>query len=153
MIIIPGVADYVQKALTDGTPIQCHDCGQRVARYKVNINSGMARFLIWLSKESKSNSNTWVDVPVVAPRFVLAGREYSKLQKWGLVEPKPNVDPTKRTSGIWRITEKGILFVNNEISVPSFHRSYNNTVLEWSNNQVSIVGALGEKFDYRQLMT
>lgn len=152
MITITGVAEYIRKALIEGKPTQCNDCGQRVARYKITLNSGMAMSLIWLAKASKYDSNSWIHIQSTATRMVLASRSYPKLQHWGLIEPSLNLDPTKKDSGKWRITEKGLRFVRAEESVPSFYLVYDNKVLEWSDRTVSIVGALGKKFDYRKVL-
>jgi hypothetical protein len=112
----------------------------------------MARCLIWLVRRY-CETNTWIDVPKEAPRFVVAaGGELAKVSHWGLAKLKQNEDNKKRTSGIWKPTKKGIAFVHRGMSVPKYVFIYNNEVSGFSEEQTDVVGALGKKFDYSELM-
>jgi hypothetical protein len=89
-----------------------------------------------------------------ASRIVLRNRDYAKLALWGLIKQKPNTDPKKRTSGIWRATSEGASFAWNLLSVPShvFLASPGNQVLGWEEGKINVITALGKHFDYEELM-
>ena len=77
-----------------------------------------------------------------------------KLYHWGLIEEmaKDPGDTTRRTSGLWRPTEKGVQFVQCLLQVPKRVYLYNNEILGWDDQTVTIRDALGTKFDYAELM-
>jgi len=129
---------------------KCPVCDQTVKLNETKLVDSMALFLMWL--KSHSDDFGWVHVSSVASRATLTSRVYSKLKWWGLIESKPNKDdPTKKESGIWRLTKKGMAFVNNEIEVPRkifrFKRQFHN----FSKEQTNIIKALGDKFNYEEI--
>jgi len=132
--------------------VECPCCGQFAKVYKRKINSGMAWSLIWLVREHLETKD-WVDVQKQAPRFVMANREMGKLIHWGLAVTKSHDGTRKKNSGLWRPTEKGIDFVFDEVTVPTRVHLYNNTVVGSDDELMSIRDALGDKFDYRELMS
>jgi hypothetical protein len=136
--------EHLYSNLEDG--LHCPCCGQYAKRYKRNINSQMAQWLIWLVQQSRDDA--WVDVKEAD----LRGGDYAKLQHWNLVERRVNEDPEKRTSGLWRPTPKGVQFAKGEISLPQYVLLYNNEVLGHTGNLIGIRAALGTKFDYDELM-
>ena len=73
---------------------------------------------------------------------------------WGLAENKPNEDdPSKKHTGFWRITRRGRRFVQGRIRIPSHVYLYDNE--RWgmtTETKVNIEDALGEPFDYQELM-
>lgn len=144
--------DFVFQNLEEG--VQCPCCDQQAKLYKRPLNSTMARGLIWLVGESGPNLD-WVGVSQDGPKWLVkAGGEFAKLAHWGLIEemPKDPLDTTKRTSGWWRPTFKGRQFAKNTIKVPKRVHLYNNEVQGWDDETISIVDALGTKFDYRDLI-
>jgi len=79
---------------------------------------------------------------------------HSRLQHWGLCEIKMNNDDTKRTSGFWKITEKGKRFIFGQIKIPKSAWMYNEKVLEWEDdNMIDIHQALNNKFNYQEVMS
>jgi len=142
-------AARVQASLVDGTICPC--CGQICKLYPRKLNSTMARGLIWMVREFE-RTGRWICVPEKAPRFVLKTKEYGTLAHWGLVEPRPNDDPSKKRSGYWRPTQKGIDFVYRRRMVPSHVFLYNNRVRKVSTTHIYIDEALASHFDYSELM-
>jgi hypothetical protein len=72
---------------------------------------------------------------------------------WGLIEEKPKDEKKEsRTSALWRPTVRGVRFARNQILIPSHVVLYNNRVEGCSESTISIVEALGRKFDYAELM-
>lgn len=137
---------YVQNKREEG--VFCPCCGQYAKTYRRKLNSEMALWLIWLVKQFKLKPDDWVDVKT-AP---LRGGDYGKLIHWGLAAQCLNTDKTKRTSGLWKPTEKGIHFSQRRVRVPSHVYLYNNEVLGFRDTLIDIEEALGERFDYAELM-
>ena len=103
----------------------------------------MASSLCWMVKNYHGE---WLDMPNVAPRFALKGKQYSTLKHWGFVEPCP------KKLGLWRPTQNGIDFANGAIYAPRYTYLYNDTILANSDESTNIKEALGDKFDYNELM-
>jgi hypothetical protein len=115
----------------------CECCGQPITNYKVTITR---RNLIWLfvlgkiGKTKYSEDDYWVNYKevheVVARSFgktvngkwkpmVLSG--YSKMGKdpWNLIEKHHDSGVQKfKRNGDWRLTSRGIAWLNNKITIP-----------------------------------
>jgi hypothetical protein len=63
-----------------------------------------------------------------------------------------NKRPDTKSSGKWRITEKGRRFVQGAITIPSHLHTYNHGIHEESARRLDISEALGRPFNYRELM-
>jgi len=149
-----GVADarrQIHEQIEAGEQVRCPVCDQNCKLYKRKLNAMQASFLCWLVRRFKSNGGEWIDVPREYDRNI--GGEYGKLAHWGLAELKANdEDPSKRTSGQWRPTLRGIDFVNELVTVPKYVYLYDNRLYKVSDEQTTIREALGDKFDYEELM-
>lgn len=96
--------------------VHCECCGRPASLFKRALNKDMARFLCLLAVRTRAAGKfVWIDVQKIDVR----GGDYAKLRYWGLIEQKPNEDSAKRTSGFWRLTQKGLDFVDLKIGVPS----------------------------------
>lgn len=135
----------------DGTRCPC--CERFIKLYRRPLNASMARYLIFMVKKS-GPTNIWLHVETDFRDVSIPSRgDYAKLRYWGLIEPKPGKsDRGGRTNGYWRLTDKGRAFVNDEIAVPAKIHLLNNKVVGWSDDTITIKEALGEKFDYDELM-
>jgi hypothetical protein len=126
---------WLQDRLPDGT--RCPVCHQHAKVYRRKMNSGMARVLIlmyraaglgWQKTRGIDNSGT-----------------IAKCAYWGLVEPGRR--------GTWRVTEAGARFVNGLYLVPSHVEVYDGRLLRMDpTTLVTIWDALGDDFDYQELM-
>jgi len=76
-----------------------------------------------------------------------AGGDYGKSRHWGLTRQKED------SVGLWQPTREGILFVQNKTTVLSHVLLYNDKFHGYSGNEISIIDALGPKYDYNELMT
>ena len=140
----------VETGRDDG--ITCPCCVQYAKTYRRKLNVTMARGLIWLARSTNMEPG-WADMRRTGPRWlVAAGGEFAKVYHWGLAEQQENTDSAKRTSGIWRLTETGVDFVQGRIRVPSHCYLYNNKALHFSDTLTTIREALGKKFNYAELM-
>jgi len=111
----------------------------------------MAKWLIKLARAAVLSPEGWVHTTEIASK----GGDYAKLKFWGLIEQKPHEDdPSKKDSGFWKPTSKGVEFVQARCNVPRVALVYNGKLIKFENDNetVSIIDCLGKKFDYRELM-
>lgn len=138
--------------LEDGTG--CPLCGRHLELYKRILECVMIRGLMWLV-QAAGQQRAWVHVhdKSVGPAWLRAkGGSFAKLAHWGFIEQADNEDATKKTSGMWRPTRKGVDFVSCRIQVPSHVHLLLNTVVGWSDRQVYVYEMLSARFDYQKLM-
>lgn len=144
---------YVAENLSAG--VECPCCGQFAKLYPRKLYADQAAWLIWLVRRhteimGAGDEAGWVPVTESPVR----GGDYAKVAHWGLCELRPkDQGDNKRTSGLWRPTSDGILFVRGQLLVPSHVLLFDNEVRGRSKDLVSIRDVLGEKFDYHELMT
>lgn len=141
--------------------VTCPTCDQHAQRYYRRINSGMARWLMVLVSMSPRYQPEWVQTRDVIRRAAslrtfgssqASGEAPSLLPFWGLIECRPNDDPEKRHSGVWRPTTKGYDFVEGKVGVPRVAVVYNNRLERLEGDEVHIRQALGKRFNYEELM-
>ena len=146
----PTAAELREEARKKAAPCPC--CGGSTMTYRRKLNSGMARTLCWLILR---NPDTWVtaaDMPDDVRRFAT---ELGKLELWGLVESRTNPDGEKfQESTQWKWTLEGEAFAEELLRVPShiFLASPGNRVRGFETTLVGIREALGDHFDYDELM-
>jgi hypothetical protein len=145
----------IANALDEG--VRCPCCDQLAKRYKRTLNASMVRalFALW---HAESDRDGWVDVskvPLATYRALRQG-DYPKLAYFGLAEPKSDDEVAAakgaRTSGLWRVTDPGALFIKSIVTVNAYVHVYDGKVVSRSSKFVNVQQALGEKFDYSKLM-
>lgn len=130
---------------------RCGECGRIVKVYQRRLSSSIAKGLIRLhflhSRHPKEKGFH------ISQIFRDRG-DFAKLRFWGLIDELPNEETTKKSSGIWRITHRGRLFVFQQEEVPLY------VTLRWGSDHIGFAGpfikittALGKKFDYQELMS
>ena len=137
----------------------CPCCGQFVKLYRRKLNSSMAYAMILLAKHQKEIGGAWFHVPdylsSVTSTATIRGGDWSKLRYWGLIESDESIrDDGSKRAGVWRVTEAGMAFAANDKSVPSHVHIYNGEAFSsyQTGETTNIEQALGEKFNYRELM-
>ena len=134
---------------------RCPICNQNVKMYKKKVDSQMAFFLIKLHRLTKKYPlQNYFHVSDDINVTLKVGGSWAKLRYWELIEeqPKDSNDTEKRTSGMWRISQKGMMFVEGNLSIPKYVKLYNQTFYGYEGERVSIQDALSSKFSYRELM-
>lgn len=147
-----------KEAREPGQPCAC--CGHLLKVYRIPLNQSMAKALTWISAHAskvveKGNPRAWVHVADNAPNSILRSRDYPKLAWWGLLEEAPNHgDDSVRTSGVWRLTERGVQWLRGECRVPSHVFREGGSIVGREDTLVSIMDILpeGPRFHYRKLM-
>lgn len=128
----------------------CPCCGKWARIYGRHLNSAMARGLIWLTQRS-GPEREWVDIQQ-GPSWLLRTKQLPTTRHWGLIEQKINDDSTKRDSGIWRPTLKGVEFVHGRWRIQSPAMIFDTRTIGYGDRSLTIVEALGIKFNYEELM-
>lgn len=132
----------------------CGMCGRRIQTYKRQISNTMARELIALYHLTRRNPN---DCYHYYRHFKgHSFGDFSLMEQLGFVIRAPQEIPAnerkKKTSGFWRITDRGIDFVLRKITVPQHMWTYNKKIVDFEGPEVDIVFCLGKEFDYAKLM-
>lgn len=136
----------LRKNLDEG--INCPCCGQLVKLYTRKINSGQAVSLIrlWRLCRDDGQYHHYTEIKKCATDF-------AQLKRWGLIiGDEKNKDTTKRTSGMWKVTGLGSEFVKGEVDVHGQCQIYDDKTKGLIGNFINIKDALGDKFDYSELM-
>lgn len=149
---IQEVKRLIASRIDDGVICPC--CNRFMKRYKRKFNSGMAASLIFLVKACSDENGIfrWSEISKEAPRHVINSREIGKLVHWGLAVEKENKDKTKKMSGFWKPTVYGVNFVYADSVISKYVYLLNNVVTEFSDEKIDIFDALGDKFNYEELM-
>lgn len=154
---------WLQANLREGETCPC--CGQFAKIYKRPLNASMALALILMEKRFRTD-DSWLHVPSfladgnLSPKMKAAIRgDWAKLKYWGLLEESPLERPDgSDRAGFYKITNLGRDFVGARVSVAKYVFLYNQTLLGLSDGNYApaeltwIVDALGEKFNYAELM-
>lgn len=151
--MIDLVMDHVRTDLEKqarGKGGTCPCCNQFVKVYRRTINSMMANQLCHAAKNYDITDEFHVGE---LPQCASGVGDWAKLQYWGLIrEVDADNDGSKRKAGVWRITEKGVMFAERKAYVPKYAIVYNGRLLELEGENIDIVQALGQKFNYAQIM-
>lgn len=129
-----------------GTHCQC--CKQFVKIYTRQFNSRQAMSLIGLVRLFKDDGDfhNYRQIPGFATDF-------AQMKRWDLIEEASNDDTRKKHSGFYKPTQLAIEFVTNRaVTIPKYIVVYNAKTLSFKEEQVNIVDALGDHFDYEELM-
>jgi len=133
-----------------GASSRCTVCDQHVKEYRKSLSSNSARFLFSLVSISKTKKDGWVHYS----DCIYHSRNYPEVAYWGLAHTKSDESKQKKTSGYWKPTQLGIDFVKNKnVTIPKYVHIYNGKITKIDDStKVSILDALGTKFDYSELM-
>lgn len=139
------------RATIEGDGGYCPCCGKWGKISPQGMNETRALALLWMSR-APCDAEGWVDVPRIAPRWLLRGKTHTTLQHWGLVEPGAHTDHTKKADGMWRVTTQGLHFICGTLSLPKKAYIYNNKVKGWSDERVYFRDCFGLRFNYDEVM-
>lgn len=138
----------------------CPCCTQTVKLYKRPITSSMAYALILLYKHFEKNPDQeWVHMndylnSIEGLPFPVKSGDNAKLRYWELLEEKVEVrDDGSKRAGYWKLTQLGRDFVEGRTTVQSHARVFNSKSYGLIGDLVDIHQALGNKFNYSELMS
>lgn len=128
---------------------ECPCCRQLAKVYRRKIHARMACGLILMYRAGGATQY------VHAPTVTRSGdsMEVSKLRYWSLIEEERAVRPDGGRTGWWHLTPLGVRFVTGGVRLPKYARLYDGRSLGLDPSElVSIHDALGDKFNYTELM-
>ena len=118
----------------------------------------MAYALILISKYFKENKEEeWLKVgsylsDLEIP-YAVKGGDFAKLKFWKLLERQIGErDDGSARNGYWKITQKGYDFISGKAKIPKFINLYNQKFYGYAGELIDIKEALGNKFNYSELM-
>lgn len=123
----------------------CPLCEQTVKVYLRSITPAMAYCLI---RAYRHNQHGLVDIPSLFRDNHAVQSDFTKLKFWELVEQ----DKTVRRAGLWKLTDKGRRFVENQLSVQKYAKVYNDTFRGFDGDAENIIMCLDGKYNYTHLM-
>lgn len=154
MKTIVEAKEHLRESWKEGTDCPC--CGQHVQLYDYKLFATSAFALMKLYSLSEERPDIYFHISEYAEASKGSPRapHFAELRFWGLISKQENSDPTKKSSGYWCITQKGREFVEGKILLPSRILVYNNKFQGFSDkaSSIPIQEALGNKFDYAELM-
>jgi hypothetical protein len=135
--------------------VDCPCCGQLVKIYKRKLNSSMARALMLIYQYfQRPDAEEWLHVPSLLAENDQNRSDEAKLQHWGLITQMQGkrADGSKRV-GYYKMTDHGKQFVLGEVRVPQHALLFNQKFFGFSFETTNIYEALGDKFNYDELMS
>lgn len=146
---------WLEEHLEEG--VSCPLCSQLAKVYKRSIYRAMAVWLVLLC-QLYSRSGDWVHTNRVEAlrqrrgiQVTFRGGDPAKLRYWGLIREQWNEDETKRTSGLWRPTDKGIQFAQGQIALPRRALIFDGQLRGFDGESRFLRESLGDDFDYQKL--
>lgn len=129
----------------------CPCCQSFVKIYKRHFNSNMGVSLICLYK-NRDKGFVHLEELMRTQGYKRCG-DASYLRHYGLIEAlqEDRADGSSR-NGKYRITGRGIMFVEMKLTVQEKFLMKQNKCLGFEGKEVNIKDVLGEKFDYSKLM-
>ena len=129
----------------------CPCCGLFVKRYTRTFNSNMAIALIALYRYSE-NKFVHLEEFLQKHGYQRCG-DAAYLVHYGFLEKKlgEREDGSKR-NGHYKLTGRGLMFVEGKIKANKNFLIFNNKCEGFKGDMIDIFGALGNKFNYNQLM-
>ena len=85
-------------------------------------------------------------------KFPGQGGDATRLRFWDLAVQEAERRPDGGKSGWWMVTPKGRLFALGKLTIPKYAFVYDGRVLWHDGPQVTIVDALGRKFDHDAML-
>jgi len=138
----------VYKEMFSKGGIQCPVCDKNAIVAKRSMVSSAVKALLRLVVLYKHNKNFYSLSEINVVSSDRGGGNFSALKHWGMIEKMENTDSSKRSSGYYKPTEKGIAFASNEIPVLKYVRVYNDAVRDREGPSIFVVDAVGQDFDY-----
>lgn len=143
---------YLKENHKEGTSCPC--CGQFVKMYSRKITSTDAYGLITFYRHAGTTFQHAKNLfrEHVPKATINDGGTFAKLRHYQLIESAGKTRDDGGHAGIWRVTPLGESFVKGEISIKSKVLLYNGKCYGVEGDNITIQGALRNKFNYNELM-
>lgn len=133
----------------------CPCCTQAVKLYKRTLQSSMAIMLVNLYKLTKATGEEYhhiIEMKRGYEKYISSAGDFASSRFWGLTEEGTGDKENVKRQGYWKLTQKGIDFVENNITVPSHIKVFNAKCYGFEGEEITIADALKKRFDYYELM-
>lgn len=136
-ITLGEASDWLRSAAADKDGAICPCCERYDKVYNRPINGGTVGNLIRLYRKGKQDG--WQEFHHI-DSFAnqLTGRDFPILRFIGLLERAEHDDEKKKTSGMYRITQDGIDFVEGRTTIPERLFLYHDELADTSEKRVSV---------------
>jgi hypothetical protein len=138
--------------------VDCPCCGQFARVYDRKMSSAMAEAIIIIERATRDDRSRpfhmgrLLDARAQS-RTAKGGGDPMRLRFHGLVDLVPGMRPDESWRvGYYIITDLGVRFALNQARAPKSVRVYAQECLGVSQETISVVEALGNKFNYKELM-
>jgi len=153
MNTIKEAKDYLDQHKNKGT--HCPACDQFVKVYKRSLYGTVVERLVSLYELSgkKADGDFFHVTKIYESLKTYITGDFYLASRFGLIEEKPvGADTSKKNSGYWRITAKGIAFLKGEITVPKYVLIQNGETKGFTGKEVTAADVAGKGFNYQELM-
>lgn len=155
--------DFAQRRLSafmvEGSDCPC--CGQHVKMRSESLTRTVVEPLIWMAEnfclidwsagKPQLLKSSWVSVSKSAPRQFRTSRHYTRAKYWGLIERSIEDSVEEQlTSGLWRLTQRGLDFISGIIALPKKALVYLGVERGYDGEQIYIEDALREEFSLKE---
>jgi hypothetical protein len=144
--LLGDVKDWLRDRVDGGAKCPC--CTQLAKVYRRHINGEMVRALAALYVRRYDNHNGYVHLPTIHPTRA----DSAKLVYWNLIEEEPVYRSDNGRAGWWRITSKGMEWLQGGSFVQKYARIYDGKLLGLEGGPWYVHDAVKDKFDLRELM-
>ena len=146
----PSKKEKVYKLLKEHPEgMECECCGRYMKLYHRTLHFNAVKQLINLynlgGDKEFIHGNIFTESKT-------SGKDFTLAKHWKLIEKSENSDQKKKTSGAWRLTQKGVDFLCFRTSIPKYVYIYNDQPLGFSEEKINVKECFKEKFDYENLM-
>lgn len=142
--------DFLNR-LKGGEKIECPCCGRHSQMYRRTIHHTIAEKLIDLYK--MGGEFDYVHTSRLVRRTESGIGDFSKAKYWKLIQEAETTDERKRTSGLWKLTDKGVGFVMDVLTIPRTVLIFDDRVFGFSEDHVGIRDCIASGgFNYSELM-
>jgi len=129
----------------------CQCCGQFVKQYKRHFNSNMGLAMLMLYKH-RDKGFVHLENLMSENGYKRCG-DASYLRHYSLIQPlKEKRQDGSQRNGYYKITGLGIMFCELKTTVKEKFIIFNNKLEGFEGKDITILDALGEKFNYDTLM-
>tara|TARA_R110000782_G_scaffold33316_1_gene80521 strand:- start:1823 stop:2305 length:483 start_codon:yes stop_codon:yes gene_type:complete len=140
--------EWLQDNVEGGAICPC--CERLDKVYNRKIGDATVRIIFALYKHSQQNVGSYFPIEAFVPDQKY-GRDFPILRLIDLLERADNDDPTKKTSGQYRLTEKGANFARGLLAIPERLIIYHNELIGVSENN-KFITEFWPNFNYQELM-
>lgn len=144
--------DEFWKRMKDGEKGDCPCCRRHAQIYKRRLHYTIAWQLITLYK--LNGYADWINAVHLLMPGMHSTSDFPTARYWKLIERRPlgTGDDGKKTSGWWRLTASGMGFVLGSATITKVALVFDDKVLDFEGEEITIRDALAGRFDYSALM-